>query len=153
MRIYRVFARVYVNDIVIFNHILKKHISYLHIVFQLLDNYDINLSLKKFFLKYFIVSFLNQKIDAFDLTIAIDKLKIIVNLNFFYTLKNLKIYLKLIDWLRNFIFYYIQKIDVLQKCKTLLLRQFSLNKNVIRKMFFKKIIIENFIVEKLKSFR
>ena len=119
----------------------------------MLDNYDINLSLKKFFLKYFIVSLLSQKIDVFDLTIAIDKLKIIVKLNFFYTLKNLKIYLELIDWLRDFIFYYAQKIDVLQKRKTLLLRQFSFNKNVTRKIFFKKIIIENFIVEKLKSFR
>ena len=138
LRIYRVFVRVYVNDIIMFNHILKKHISHLHIVFQLFDNYDINLSLKKFFLKYFIVSLLSQKIDVFDLTIAIDKLKIIVKLNFFYTLKNLKIYLELIDWLRDFIFYYAQKIDVLQKRKTLLLRQFSFNKNVTRKMFLKK---------------
>ena len=96
---------------------------------------------------------MSQKINAFDLTIAIDKLKIIVKLNFFYTLKNLKIYLRLIDWLRDFILYYTQKINVLQKRKTLLLRQFSFNKNVTRKIFFKKIIIENFIVEKLKSFR
>ena len=97
LRIYRVFARVYVNDIVVFSHILKKHISHLHVVFQLLDNYEINLSFKKFFLKYFIVNLLNQKIDAFDLTTTIDKLKIIVKLNFLYTLKNLKIYLELID--------------------------------------------------------
>ena len=97
LRVYRVFARVYVNDIVMFNYILKKYISHLYIVFQLFDNYDINLSLKKNFLKYFIVSLLSQKIDAFDLIIAIDKLKIIVKLNFFYTLKNLKIYLELID--------------------------------------------------------
>ena len=55
--------------------------------------------------------------------------------------------------MREFILYYIQKIDVLQKRKTLLLRQFSFNKNVTRKIFFKKIIIENFIVEKLKLFR
>ena len=153
LQIYRVFARVYMNNIVIFNYILKKHISHLHVVFQLFDNYEINLSLKKFFLKYFIVNLLSQKIDAFDLTTTIDKLKIIVKLNFLYTLKNLKIYLEMIDWLRDFIFYYAQKIDVLQKRKTLLLRQFSFNKNVTRKMFFKKIIIENLIVEKLKSFR
>ena len=83
LRIYQVFARVYVNDIVIFSHILKKYISHLHIVFQLLDNYEISLFLKNFFLKYFIINFLNQKIDVFDLTIAIDKLKIIIKLNFF----------------------------------------------------------------------
>ena len=66
-----------------FNHILKKHISHLHVVFQLLDDYDINLSFKKFFLKYFIVNLLNQKIDAFDLTTTTNKLKIIIKLNFF----------------------------------------------------------------------
>ena len=91
LQIYQIFARVYVNDIVIFNYILKNHISHLHVVFQLFDNYEINLSLKKFFLKYFIVNLLNKKIDEFDLTTTINKLKIIIKLNFFYTLKNLKI--------------------------------------------------------------
>ena len=33
LRIYRVFARVYINDIIIFSHILKKYISHLHVVF------------------------------------------------------------------------------------------------------------------------
>ena len=69
----------------------------MHIVFQLLNNYNINLSLKKSFLKYFIVNLLNKKIDVFELTTIIDKLKTIIKLNFFYTLKNVKIYLKLID--------------------------------------------------------
>ena len=49
LRVYRIFARVYVNNIVIFNYILKKHISHLYIVFQLLDDYRINLSFKFFF--------------------------------------------------------------------------------------------------------
>ena len=97
LRVYRVFAHIYINDNIIFNHILKKYISYLHIVFQLFDKYNINLSFKKFFLKYFIVNLLSQKINVFDLTIAIDKLKIIIKLKVLYTLKFLKFFLKLID--------------------------------------------------------
>ena len=88
LRIYRVFARVCMNNIIIFNYILKKHISHLYIVFQLFDNYEISLFFKKKILKYFIVNFLSQKIDVFDLTTAIDKLKTIIKLDFLYTLKN-----------------------------------------------------------------
>ena len=33
LRKYRVFARVYVNDVVIFNKILKKHIQHLTMIF------------------------------------------------------------------------------------------------------------------------
>ena len=80
-----------------FNRTLKKHLIHLHVVFQLLDSYDISLSSKKSFLNYSIVTLLKQKVDVFDFIIAIDKLKIISKLNFLYTLKNLKIYLKLID--------------------------------------------------------
>ena len=107
LRMYRKFAKIYVDDIVIFNRILKKHIAHLHVVFQLLNFYDINFSLKKSFLDYFIVTLLNQKIDAFDFTTTIDKLKTIFKLNFSYTLKKLKTYLKFIDWLRDFVIFYV----------------------------------------------
>lgn len=50
---YKVFARVYVNNVMIFNHTLKKYITYLHIIFVLFELFDIILSLKKFFLDYF----------------------------------------------------------------------------------------------------
>lgn len=90
LRAYRLFARAYINNIVIFNHILKKHLIYLYVVFQLFNSYNINLSSKKSFLNYSIIILLRLKIDVFDFIIAIDKLKIISKLNFFYTLKNLK---------------------------------------------------------------
>ena len=97
LRVYREFVKIYVNDIVIFNRILKKHIAHFHVVFQLLNFYDINLSSKKFFLDYSIVALFDQKINVFDFTTAVDKLKIIFKLNFFYILKKLKTYSDFID--------------------------------------------------------
>ena len=152
-RAYRVFARVYVDDIVVFNHTLKKHLAHLHTIFQLFDFYDINLSSKKFFLDYLIVVLLKQKINVFDFITIIDKLKTIVKLNFSYILKNLKIYLDLIDWLREFVLWYAQKINVLQRRKTLLLKQSSSNKDTTRKIFSRKIVVENSIIDELKSYR
>ena len=72
-----------------------------------MNSFDISLSPKKSFLNYSTIALLNQKINVFDLTIAIEKLKAIIKLNFLYTLKNLKIYLNLIDWLRDFVTFYV----------------------------------------------
>ena len=97
LRIYRTFVKTYVDDIVVFNRTLKEHLNYLRQIFQLLNSYDIRFSFKKFFLNYSIVVLFDQKINVFELTIVVDKLVAIVNLKFFYILKNLKNYLNLID--------------------------------------------------------
>ena len=89
--------KVYVNDIVVFSHILKKHIEHLHIIFQILNSYCISLFSKKFYLSYLTVALLNQKIDAFKLFTVTDKLKTIMKLKFLYTLKMLEIYLSLTE--------------------------------------------------------
>ena len=49
LRVYWDFTSVYVNDIIVFNHIVEKHMSHLHSVFQLFDFYKINLSSQKSF--------------------------------------------------------------------------------------------------------
>ena len=97
LRIYRVFAKVYVDNIVVFNRILKKHLNHLRQIFQLLNFYSIRFSSKKSFLNYSIVALFDQKIDVFDFIIIANKLIVIINLKFFYILKNLKNYLNLID--------------------------------------------------------
>ena len=97
LRIYRVFAKTYVNDIIVFNRILKKHFNYLRQIFQLLNFYDIRFSSKKSFLNYLIVVLfdchdINYQIKIFSLqstftiTIANNDLCIIINfqLNFFF---------------------------------------------------------------------
>ena len=51
---------------------------YLQQVFKLLYKVNIILSLKKFFIKYLLVSFLRQRIDKFNLITTIKKIKIIL---------------------------------------------------------------------------
>ena len=68
LRVYRAFARAYVDDIVVFSQTLEEHLSHLHSVFQLLESYGISLSPKKSFLGYPTVALLGQKVDAFGLT-------------------------------------------------------------------------------------
>ena len=50
-------------------------------------------------------------------------------------------------------FFYAQKTNALQQRKILLLRQSSFNKRIIRKIYFKRTIVENSIVEKLEFYR
>ena len=113
LRVHRKKKRIYVDDIVVFNHILEKHISYLHSVFQLFDSYGISLFIKKPFLNYTTVVLLGQKIDIFDFIISGENLETISKLNFFYIFKNLETYLTLTGWLRGFVPWYTQKADVL----------------------------------------
>ena len=153
LRIYRVFAKTYVDDIVVFSRILKKHLDHLRQIFQLLNSYDIRLLFKKSFLNYSIVVLLNQKINAFELIIATNKLIVIFNLKFLYTLKNLKNYLNLIDWLRNYIAWYVQKLDSLQRRKILLLRSFSANKKRQRKIYSVKTVMKKFFAIELNFYR
>ena len=97
LRIYKIFVKTYVDDIVVFNRILKKHVNYLRQIFQLLNLYDIRLSFKKSYFDVFFVALLNQKMNVFDLIITANKLAVIVNLKYFHTLKDLKIYLNFIE--------------------------------------------------------
>ena len=67
LRQYRVFARVYIDDIVVFNKILKKHLKHLTKMFELFRRLNIALKFFKMFLNYSIVVLLQQKIDNFEL--------------------------------------------------------------------------------------
>ena len=83
LRLCRDYARVYVNDIIIFSKILSKYLNHFHSIFDLFDLKEITLSLKKLFLDYSTVILLNQKIDAFELTTIVDKIVVIKRLKFF----------------------------------------------------------------------
>ncbi len=70
------------NDIVIFSKTLKDHLKHLHVVFQLFSKKRISILSKKSFIDYSSVILLDQKVDDFDLTISVEKLKTITSLNF-----------------------------------------------------------------------
>ena len=90
--------------------------------------------------------------NVFDLIIAANKLTIIVNLRFFYTFKNIKSCLNFIDWLRNYIIWYVQKSNSLQLRKTMLLRSSSSNKKCQRKIYFVKITLKKSFETKIKFY-
>ena len=145
---YRAFARVYVNNIVMFNKTLTKHINHLRKIFRLFKKMNIAFKSNKIYFDYFIVALLKQKINSLKLTTIKKKLKIISKLKFFITFKLLETYLKLIEWIKNYVLYYAQLFNFLQMRKTLILK-FSLTKNAIRKRYIERINLKILIEAKI----
>ena len=120
-------------------------------MFQLFIQYNIIFKVKKKYLKYSSISFLKQKIDNLKLITSKNKLKVIITLSFSKTLKDLKIYLKMTNYLRNYIFYYAQKSKSLQRKKIIMLKKKFIRKS-FKKVFNFKTILKVFIFEKIDVF-
>ena len=146
------YAKIYIDDVIVFSNFLKKHLNYLNTVFKLFQNWNITLKAMKIYFDYFSVFLLNQKIDSFELVMTKKKLKAISQLNFFKYLKNLKIYFEVIEYFRNYISYYAQKSKIFNQKKTKLLKN-NFIKNAARKNFSKKILLKQANEKKLKSYR
>ncbi len=134
--------KAYIDDVIIFNKTSKDHLEHLNQLFALFEKLNITLKTKKTYLEYFSISLLKQKIDSLELITAENKLKTIVKLSFLKTLKKLKKYLDMIEWLRDYVVYYAQKAESLQKRKTNLLKKNSVKKKS-RKSFNLKTLMKN----------
>ena len=152
-RIFRTFVRIYVNDIVMFNHSLKKHFRHLHQMFVLFDKLNIVFKSSKIYFDYFIISLLRQKINRFEFSTTQKKFVIILRFKFFKTLKNFEIYLNIIDYLRNYVAFYVQKIDVLRQRKIMLLKNFSFNKERVRKNFNRRIFVHDSSIDEIDFYK
>ena len=97
LRVYRRFARIYIDNIVIFFRTLKKHIVHLRAVFKKLVAFNIFIKFSKIFIDYFSIQLLKQKIDFFEFFISEKKLQTIAKLQFSRIFRQLKIYLSFID--------------------------------------------------------
>ena len=97
LRDYKKFCRAYIDDIIIFSKILNEHQKHLNAIFNLFNRLYIKNFFIKSFLEYFSVQLLKLKVNAFELSTSIEKLKAISKLKFLVTLRNLKIYLKFIE--------------------------------------------------------
>ena len=135
LRLYKKFARIYVNDIIIYNYILKKYLKHLIIVFQLFWNKQVNLFSVKFYLNYLSIILSKQRINNLNMFKFAEKIIAITFLRFSYILRDLKIFLNLIEWLKSSIIYYAQRALLLQKKKTLLIKMIFDNKrtDIVRK--------------------
>ena len=122
LRSFREFCRAYVNDIIIFSTSLKNHLRQLRQIFQALDDVNIHLTSTKVFLELPSVQLLNQHVDTLNLTTSEDKLTVIRNLEFSRTLAALERYLRITDYLKQYVPYYLTIVTPLQQRKTLLNR-------------------------------
>ena len=159
LRFYREFFRVYMNDIIIFSKILKEHIAHFRQIFQLFASKRVNLALNKSFLSYSFIMLLEQRVDSLDLSISTEKIAAIIFLRFSQSLKNLKHFLDLIDWLRHCINRYAQLVETLQVKKTTLIKQLSsitiIDKALksVRKSMSSRLFIDKLTTEELIFFR
>ena len=76
------FARVYVNDIVIYSKIMNEHFEHLQNVFRILKKNNISINFNKAFFDYSSVTLLDQHVTFFDLFTDESKLQTILNLKF-----------------------------------------------------------------------
>ena len=95
---------------------------------------------KIFFLKYLFIILLKQIVNAFEMIISKKELIVIVKLFFSKTFKNLKTYLKMINWRKNYFSFYVQMSNFLQQRKILLLKNDSIKKKFRKRFSFIKIL-------------
>jgi hypothetical protein len=147
----RDFAKAYMNDIMIFFKILNDHFMHLRAVFERLWHYNVALNLKKIFLDYSSIVLLEQIVNASHLITAKEKLATIANLAFSISLKELKTYLDLTNYIRVYVSWYAQVFLLLQNRKILLLKS-DLIKEKSRKVFVRKKTLKRPIEFKIRSY-
>lgn len=143
LRSHKAYVRAYINDIIIFSQTLTEHLIHFHFIFESFREMRICLILLKSFLKYSIMSLLKEKINEFELIISQKKLKIISFFRFSQSFKELKIYLRLIECLRNYVSYYAQIVKFLQKRKTMLFIEITKSLSKTRKARSSSIFVIN----------
>lgn len=95
--LYKNFAYIYVDDIVIFFRTLTEYLMHLNAIFFMLKENNILIKPIKAFLAYPTVQLLGQKVMALGLSISKEKLRVIAKLKFSSNLRQLKTYLGLIE--------------------------------------------------------
>lgn len=98
---------VYEDDIICKAKSLPDLLEKLCISFDIFLEYNISIKLSKFYFNYFDVGLLSQKVNFLNLTTLEKKLKAINLLNYLKTLDTLKYYLRLTNYLHNYIHYYV----------------------------------------------
>ena len=116
------YSRAYVDDIVIFSKSLTDHIKHLHMIFRRLTELNVALKPTKSFIGYPSVQLLGQRVNAFGLSTAIEKLQAIAQIEFPTTLKLLETYLGMTSYLRQYIPFFAQVSGPLQDRKKFLLK-------------------------------
>ena len=137
LRSYKQFAKIYVNDIIVYFKILQKHRDHLRTFFQMFRTKRISLVVTKFFLIYSSVTLLSQRVDSLNMFIIVEKIVAIISLRFFFSLRDLEIFMNLIDWLRSSISRYAQRVQSLQKRKITLIKSVTVSDSARKRQTIK----------------
>ena len=151
-RAYQQYARVYIDDIVIFSKTQSEHIVHLRNIFRILSTNNIVINLKKIYIDYSSITLLKEQVIFLDLFTDVQKMKTIANLDFLKTLEQLKIYLDLTEWFRKYVSNYVRRFEFLQNRKIQLLKSASKASNV-RKFYFSKTKIHDSFIDEIASFK
>ena len=138
---------------IIFFKIKKSYLLHLKKVFQIFRKFNILIKSFKIFLTYSSIRFLTKKINFLNLIIDEIKLRVISNLKFSITLRQLKHYFNLIDGMREYVEKYVKIIKFLQICKITMLKKSFFIDDFVRRIFFFKFRFKNSISTKKKVFR
>ena len=65
LRSFRNFAKIYINDVMIFSKTKKKHLKHLRQIFEIFKHNNISINSFKSFLSYSSIRLLKQKVDFF----------------------------------------------------------------------------------------
>ena len=154
LRFCKNFVKIYVNDIITYSRIFKKHFVHFRQLFNFFRQKRVSLISIKSYLNYSLIMLLNQRVNSLNMIIVEKKIAVITSLLFSINFKKLNTFLDFIDWLRSFIERYVQRVQFLQKRKIALIRELSINiKKSTRKRKTTKIQFYEFIYEKLQFFK
>ena len=67
LRLFKDFAKAFVNNIIIFSRTLQEHLSHLRQIFELFRSKRVSLSSIKSFIDYLFVILLGQRVDELDM--------------------------------------------------------------------------------------
>ena len=137
-----VFARIYINNIIIFSNIFKKHVEHLWTIFKIFAFKWINVSFIKSFLCYSSIKLLKQWMNALNMTTSENKFVAISKLKFSMFFTQLDHYIDFMKYLWQYIFQYTFIIKPLQDRKILLNKKIKSMKNTHKKKLYKQIVYQ-----------
>ena len=97
------FCQIYFDDILIYNHIKKKHIYYVRLMLNKFREIDLQMNIKKCEFNVEKIVFLNIIISKSDLWMNSEKMKIIVNWIISINLKKIQNFVKFANFYQQFI--------------------------------------------------
>ena len=130
---------------------MNEHFEHLQDVFRILKKNNISINSKKAFFDYSSMTLLDQHVTSFELFTDESKLQTISNLKFSSILSQLKTYLELTEWFRQYIEKYVAISKSLQLRKTQLLQHAFKSRNVRKSYSFRTKFVEfTFEIEAFK---